>query len=219
MFLVTGDQEAEETAMAAPLLTPEDIANEDGTLKLTPDFDKVSEPFFISHMPTNKVIHPVYGESNPPDNCRIVVYWSRPGHALWEWIPLKDYPGYGVIRHRDSKAYLRPEGGSAAPASGTYIVVNRELKFASVFTMAEDLKAIKHYSGLTMWPSGKVVEPEDHTKIQLYDKTGTASNFNTLDTDLNVLDVHASKISGGSWEMVFSVFKPKAQFTKTITYK
>ena len=124
-----------------------------------------------------------------------------------------------MIRHRDSKAYLRPEGGSAAPAGGTYVVVNRELRFACVFTIAEDLKAIKHYSGLNMWPVGKVIQPEDHTRIQLFPKTGAASNFIPMDTSLNDFDVHAAKISGGSWEMVFSVYEPKAQFTKAIKYK
>ena len=80
MFLATGEEEA---AMAAPLLTPEEIANEDGTLKLTPDFNKVSQAFFIKHMPTNRVFHPASGESNPADGTRIVVHKSKPGHALW----------------------------------------------------------------------------------------------------------------------------------------
>ena len=136
MFLEAEEVVHEIDVVKQPL-KPEDIAYENGTLKLSPNYAKQSDPFHIYHQASNKYIRPSSGQSSPADGTRLCVHSNLNTWTLWVWVPLNDYPGYGFIMHRDSKKFMQPEGGSPSPAEKTNIVLASNIHFSSVFTRGE----------------------------------------------------------------------------------
>ena len=135
---------------------------------------------YIVHKPSEKLIHPLGGSSNPSDNTRLVIYRGGLGESRLQ-LQFEEDPtqeGYGYIKHVPSGKYVHPLGRSLQPGDNTPLVFHRGKHAACLFIFDVSNDYIIHKGSKKIWhPKGGLSNPADNTVSVLHQDRHNRAKF------------------------------------------
>lgn len=141
---------------------------------------------------------------------------ARDFSCLWRYIPIADYPGWGLLQHLETKQYL----WKGEDWFGDFHPYTRKFyDYQSLFSMMQDTRTIRHISGLNFHPMEDILIPKEGALLSLAKGTGSATKFAGRDSSNLLADVHSTRVPGGHWEILLQRITPKISYEETLTVK
>ncbi len=81
---------------------------------------------------------------------------------------MTDKPGFGLIRHVNSKKLVHPYGGWDRPGDNTGVVLHPDQHYGALWAVKGMSKGILHVGGSYWYPYGGWTTPGDNTGIVVY---------------------------------------------------
>ena len=114
---------------------------------------------------------------------------------------MKDYPGYGLIQHMQTKKYLkRYDLKNRAKQQAPEFLSGYD--YESLFSVAQDSRTFGHIKGLNFHPIGDAERPKDPCWLLMAPGVNSATKFAGRDSKMDLANVHQATIKSGHWKLL-----------------
>ena len=190
-----------------------------------PDWERTSESFYIKHDTSNMYVippQPPYNKLDDQFQSQLKMTFTKNSSSVWQFVPTKDFPSWGLLKHVDTKKYLTMNKYPSRRSYVSRLQLTPDFNYNSLFTFRQNRRLIGFivYAGAKFQPWAHNIEPEEGNPVVIGTAVDNpAARFAARDSSDQLANVHATEIVGGYWNQVIRVLTPKSTYTESYVQK